>query len=142
MQTQMFEIYRAGLKSAADMMTASLESAQRLQQQQMDVLHSALEDQMKSMRELSEVKSVDELMALQTRLTGTQLERAMDFWSRMWRTAGDNQVAMLGQAQSQLGQARERMRDVTVSTSTSVSSAVREASQQEQRKQQQERKSA
>lgn len=142
MQTQMFEIYRAGLKSAADMMTSSLESAQRLQQQQMDVLNSAMEDQMKSLRELSEVKSVDELMALQTRFTGTQLERAMDFWSRMWRAAGDNQVAMLGQAQSQLGQARERMRDVTVSTSTSVSSAVREASQQEQRKQQQERKSA
>jgi hypothetical protein len=142
MQTQMFEIYRAGLKSAADMMAASLESAQRLQQQQMDALHGAMEDQMKSMRELSEVKSVDELMALQTRVTGTQLERAMDFWSRMWRAAGDNQVAMLGQAQSQLGQTRERMRDVTVSTSTSVSSAVREASQQEQRKQQQERKSA
>lgn len=140
MQTQMFEIYRAGLKNAADMMTASLESAQRLQQQQLEVLHHAIEDQMKSMRELAEVKSVDELMALQTRLTGTQVERAMDFWNRLWRAAGDNQAAMLGQAQSQLGQARERMRDVTVSTSTSVSNAVREASQQEQRKQ--ERKSA
>lgn len=141
MQTQMFEIYRAGLKNAADMMTASLESAQRLQQQQMDVLHTAIEDQMKSMRELAEVRSVDELMALQTRLTGTQLERAMDFWTRMWRAAGDNQAAMLGQAQSQFGQARDRMRDATVSTSTSVGNAVREASQQEQRKQQ-ERKSA
>lgn len=137
-QTQMFEIYRAGLKSAADMMTASLESAQRLQQQQMDVLHTAIEDQMKSMRELSEVKSVDELMALQTRLTGTQVERAMDFWSRMWRAAGDNQVAMLGQAQSQAGQ----MRDVTLSTSTSVSGAMRETQQQQEQRKHQERKSA
>jgi phasin family protein len=107
MQTQLFEMYRAGLKTTADMMTASLESAQRLQQQQLDALHGALDDQVKSVRELSEVKSMDELMALQTRLTGTQLERTIDFWSRIWRVAGDNQVAMIGKAQSQLGQMRE-----------------------------------
>lgn len=122
MQTQFFEIYRAGLKSAADMMTATLESARRMQQQQLDVLQSALDDQAKSVRELSEVRSVDELMALQTRLAGSQLERTVDFWSRLWRAAGDNQLAIIGQAQAQLGQVREGLRDVT-----------REAMQQEQR---------
>lgn len=122
MQTQFFEIYRAGLKSAADMMTATLESARRMQQQQLDALQGALDDQAKSVRELSEVRSVDELMALQTRLAGSQLERTVDFWSRLWRAAGDNQLAMIGQAQSQLGQVREGLRDVT-----------REAMQQEQR---------
>jgi hypothetical protein len=107
MQTQFFEIYRAGLKSAADAMTATLENARRLQQQQVDALQSAIEDQTKSMRELSEVRSVDELMALQTRLAGSQLERTIDFWSRLWRVAGDNQLAIISQAQSQLGQVRE-----------------------------------
>ena len=121
MQTQFFEMYRNGLKSTADMMAASLEGAQRLQQQQLDALHTALEDQVKSARELSEVRTMDELAALQTRLTGTQLERAVDFWSRMWRAASDNQVAIMGRAQSQLGQ-------------------VRDAAQQEARRQ--ERKSA
>lgn len=113
MQTQFFEIYRAGLKSAADMMTATLESARRMQQQQLDVLQSALDDQAKSVRELSEVHSVDELMALQTRLASSQLERTVDFWSRLWRAAGDNQLAIIGQAQSQLGQVREGLREVT-----------------------------
>jgi phasin family protein len=113
MQTQFFEIYRAGLKSAADMMTATLESARRLQQQQLDALQSALDDQTKSVRELADVRTVDELMALQSRLAGTQLERTMDFWSRLWRAAGDNQLAMIGQAQSQLGQVREGIREVT-----------------------------
>jgi hypothetical protein len=113
MQTQFFEIYRAGLKSAADMMTATLESARRLQQQQLDVLQSAVEDQTKSVRELGDVRTVDELMALQSRLAGAQLERTMDFWSRLWRVAGDNQLAMIGQAQSQLGQVREGIREVT-----------------------------
>jgi phasin protein len=122
MQTQFFEIYRAGLKSAADMMTATLESARRLQQQQLDALQSALDDQTKSVRELADVRTVDELMALQSRLAGTQLERTMDFWSRLWRAAGDNQLAMIGQAQSQLGQVREGIREVT-----------REAQEQEQR---------
>ena len=111
MQTQFFEVYRAGLKNAADMMTATLENARRIQQQQLDALQSAIEDQARSMRELADVRSVDELMALQTRLASRELERSMDYWSRVWRAAGDNQLAMIGQAQSQLGaqlsQARE-----------------------------------
>ena len=113
MQTQFFEIYRTGLKSAADVVTATLESARQLQQQQLDALHSALEDQTKSVRELADARTVDELMALQSRLAGTQLERTMDFWSRLWRAAGDNQLAMIGQAQSQLGQVHEGIREVT-----------------------------
>jgi len=113
MQTQFFEIYRAGLKSAADVMTATLESARRLQQQQLDALQSALEDQTKSVRQLAEVRTVEELMALQGHLAGTQLERTMDFWSRLWRAAGDNQLAMIGQAQSQLGHVHEGIRQVT-----------------------------
>jgi|SRR5688572_22500071 phasin family protein len=116
MQSQFFEMYRAGLKSAADMMTASLEGAQRMQQQQLDMLHSAIEEQSKSVREISEVRSVDELMALQTRVTGAQMERAMDFWTRMWRAAGDNQAAIIGRAQSQIGQVREQMRDAVPQT--------------------------
>jgi hypothetical protein len=121
MQTQ-FEIYRAALKSGADMMTAMLESARRLQQQQLDVLQSALDDQTRSVRELAEVRTVDQLMALQSRLAGSQLERTLDFWTRLWRAAGDNQLAMIGQAQSQLGQVREGIREVT-----------REAAEPEQR---------
>ena len=107
MQTQFFDMYRAGMKNAADVMTATLESARRLQQQQLDALQSAIDDQTKSMRELADVRSVDELMALQTRLASSQLERTVDFWSRLWRVAGDNQLAIMGQAQAQLGQVRE-----------------------------------
>ncbi|HWD21575.1 MAG TPA: phasin family protein [Burkholderiales bacterium] len=129
MQPQFFEIYRAGLKSAADMMSASMQSVQRLQQQQLDVLQGAIDDQMKSVRELSDVKTIDELMALQTRFTGAQFERAVDFWSRMWRVAGDSQVAIIGQAQAQLGQVQSTIRDTTYQQ------------QQEQRKHQ-ERKTA
>jgi phasin family protein len=117
MQTQFFEIYRAGLKSAADMMTATLESARRIQQQQLDTLQSAIEEQARSVRELADVKTVDELMALQTRFAGSQVERTVDLWARLWRAAGDNQLAIIGQAQAQLGpqlsQLSEGLREVS-----------------------------
>jgi phasin family protein len=106
-ETPFFEIYRAGLKNAADAMTATLEGARRIQQQQLDALQSAIEEQARSVRELADVRSMDELIALQTRLASSQLERSVDFWSRVWRTAGDNQLAMINQAQSQMGQVRE-----------------------------------
>jgi phasin family protein len=112
MQTPFFEIYRAGLKSAADMMTATLEGARRLQQQQLDALQSAIDEQTKCVRELAEVHSIDELMSLQTRLAGSQVERSVDFWSRVWRAAGDNQLAIMGQAHFQLGEVREGLRQL------------------------------
>src|SRR5262245_2674346 len=105
MQTQFFEIYCSGLKSAADMMNATLENARRLQQQQLDSLQSAIDDQARSMRELAEVRTVDQLMALQSRLAGSQLERTVDFWSRFWSAAGDNQLALM--ARAQIGQVRD-----------------------------------
>ena len=56
------------------------------------------------------------------------MERTMDLWSRLWRAAGDNQLAIIGQAQSQLGQVREGLREVT-----------REAAQQAEQGQQEQR---
>ena len=105
MQTQFFEMYCSGLKSAADMMNTALESTRRLQQQQLDSLQSAIDDQTRSLREFAEVRTVDQLIALQSRLAGSQLERAVDFWSRLWSAAGDNHLALM--AQAQLGQGRQ-----------------------------------
>ena len=73
MQNQFLDIYRTGLKTTADMMTAQLEGAQRLQRQQLEMLHNVFDEQVKSVRELAEAKSVDEWVAVQTRFTGSQL---------------------------------------------------------------------
>ncbi|MCD6042869.1 MAG: Phasin protein [Burkholderiales bacterium] len=127
---QFFELYRAGMRTMAEVMQTSLEGAERLQRQQLDLLHSAVEDNVKSAREIAEAKSLDEMLSLQTRYGRSQLERTVDFWNRMWRTAGENQMSLIGQAQSQLGAARE---------------GIREMSAQQQQQQQQskhERKSA
>jgi phasin family protein len=109
--TQFVDFYRAGLRTAADLAKASLESAERLQQQQLKIIRSAIEESEKSTGELASVRSVDELMALQTRLAGSQWERMMEFWSGMWRAAGDNQAAMIGQIRSQISQSAVSLRE-------------------------------
>ncbi len=110
-QTYFLELYRVGMRNASDIAKASLENVQRMHSQQIEAVRSALEDNVRSTRELSEVRSMDEMMALQTRILGSQMERAADFWGRMWRSASESQVAMVGQV-TQIGQiAAERMRE-------------------------------
>ena len=100
-QAELFDLYRAGLKTAADMMKASLESAERLQNQQLVAIRTALDQQVKSVDELARAKTLDELMALQTRLAGGQFERAMSYWGGLVQLATENQRKAIGQFQEQ-----------------------------------------
>ena len=131
-QTQFLDLYRAGMRTASDIAKASLESAEKLQNRQLQMVRGALEENSRSAAELAQVKSLDELMALQTRLAGSQIERWMDFWSGMWRAAGDNQSAMIGQLQSQADQLRERFRETYDLTARTTESVARLAASQTQ----------
>jgi hypothetical protein len=96
-QTYFLELYRAGMRTASDIARASLETTQRMHSQQMDAVREALEQNMRSARELGEVRSLDQMIALQTRLAGEQVQRTADTWSKLWRTASESQAAMIGQ---------------------------------------------
>lgn len=134
-QTQFFDLYRTSMRTAADAAKTQLESVERLQNRQLELIRGALEESKKSANEFSQVKSLDELVALQTRLAGSQMERWMDFWSGLWRIAGDNQAAALDQFQTQAKQLREQVQN--------ASSGVREiAKEQQQAAARSERKSA
>lgn len=102
-QAYFLELYRAGMRTASDITRASLETTQRLNSQQMDAVREALEENMRSARELGEVRSIDQMIALQTRLATEQMQRTADTWNRLWRTASEGQAAMIGQAQSFTG---------------------------------------
>src|SRR5438093_10107097 len=101
-QAELFDLYRAGLKTAADIMKTSLESAERLQNQQLVVIRSAIDQQSKSVSELSRVKTLDELLTLQTRMAGAQFEHAMTLWTELVQVAGENQRAAIGRMQEQM----------------------------------------
>ena len=130
MQTQLIDLYRAGMKTAADMMKSSLEQSERLQQRQLELVRSALEDTSRSTNQLSELKSLDDMMALNSRVAGAQLERVTEFWSSWWRLAGDAQKSMIDQMQSQLGQAKDRMREGYSFTARTSEEATRLAASQ------------
>src|SRR5437660_8118585 len=100
-QAELFDLYRAGLKSAADMMKASLENVERLQNQHLVAIRTALDQQAKSVDELARAKTLDELMAFQTRLAGDQFERAMSYWGGLVQLATENQRKAIGQLQEQ-----------------------------------------
>jgi phasin family protein len=132
-QAEFLDLYRAGLKTAADMMKASLQNAERLQNQQLVAIRSALDQQSRAVTDLSQARSLDELLSLQTRLAGSQFERAVGFWSELYQT-------QMQQAQSWINEINGAAQSATSSTAA----AIRQASpkQENQHQQQQHRKSA
>jgi phasin family protein len=136
-QAELFDLYRTGLKTATDLVKSSLESAERLQNQQLVAIRTALEQQSKSAAELSRVKTIDELIALQSRLAGAQFERAMTLWSDLFQAAGENQRAAIERMQEQMAQARNWMSEtyaVTVATTSAGARQSAKAQQQAERR--------
>jgi phasin family protein len=124
-QAELFDLYRAGLKSAADLMKTSLESAERLQNQQLVALRSAIDQQSKSVTELTRVKTLDELLALQSRMAGAQFERAMSLWGDLWQAAGENQREVIGRMQEQMAQASNWMSETYALTARATEEAAK-----------------
>lgn len=130
MQAQFLDLYRASLKTATEFMKTSLEQTERFQQQQLQMVKSALEESSRSGNQASEVKSLDDIVALNSKRAGNQLERVAEFWSNWWRVAGDAQKSMIDQMQSQLGQAKERVREGYSFTARTSEEAARLAASQ------------
>jgi phasin family protein len=114
-QTEFLDLYRAGLKTAADLMKASLQSAERLQNQQLVAIRTALDQQAKTINELGQARSIDELLALQTKLAGSQWERAMGYWTEL--------------CQTQIAQARDWVSEAAQAASAGNNASVRQVQQ-------------
>jgi phasin protein len=126
-QAELLDLYRAGLKTAADMMKVSLQSAEKLQNQQLVAIRTALDQQSKSINELGQARTIDELLSLQTKMAGAQWERAMGYWTEL--------------CQTQIAQARDWLSEAAQAASNTAS--IRQAHQGHQGQQaRQERKSA
>lgn len=145
MQAQLFDLYRAGIRSATDMMKHSLEQAERLQQQQMQLVRQALDESSRSTAQAGEVKGLDDVVSFNSRLAGAQLERVGEFWANWWRAAGDVQKSMIEQFQSQMGQAQNLGREGYNFASRAAEDSARLASQAanaQERERKEHRKSA
>ena len=110
-QEQFLDFYRTGLKATLDLLRASLEGAERLRSQQLAAVNTALAANTKLAAEISGADSVEQLMALQTRLAAIQAETAVGYWSSLGQAAVENQAEMSKQLQSQIVQIGDSFRD-------------------------------
>ena len=118
-QAEFLDLYRTGLKTAADLMKVSLQGVERLQNQQLVAIRTALDQQSKAVNELGQARTIDELLALQTKMAGAQWERAVGYWSELW--------------QNQIAQSRDWMNEAA-QAATSTSAQVRQAASRQERK--------
>jgi len=118
-QAEFLDLYKAGLKTAADFMKVSLQSAEKLQNQQLVVIRQVLDQQARSLSELGQAKTIDEVLALQTKMAGAQWERAMGFWTEL--------------AQTQMAQARDWLSETTAMASQAANASVRQVAKQERK---------
>lgn len=129
-QPQYLDLYRASLRSAADIMKMSLEQAERVQQRQLQIVRSALEENERSSSQIAEAKSLDDIFTVNSRLAGAQLERVAHFWSTVWQAAGETQKLVLDQMQSEIGEATKRVREGYDFTARTSEEAARIAAAQ------------
>ncbi|MGH8677616.1 MAG: TIGR01841 family phasin [Burkholderiales bacterium] len=110
-QEQFLDFYRAGLKATLDMMKASYEGAERLRSQQLEAINSALAANTQLAAEISGANSVEQLMALQTKLAGVQAEAVIGYWRSLGQAAVENQAETSKRVQAQVAQIGDSFRD-------------------------------
>jgi phasin family protein len=115
-QAEMLDLYRAGLKNAADILKTSLENAERLQNQQLVAIRTAIVEQSKTASEIGSARTLDELLSAQSRLAGQQMERVLGYWSELFQVAGQNQMAAIGQVQQQMTRISESLAQAVTAT--------------------------
>ena len=143
-QTQFLDIYRTMARATADSAKATLQTTERLHQQQLQLVRTALEQNTRAAAQLSEARTLDEVLAAQSQLAGLQMAQAMEAWRAMLRHFGDSQVTFLSQLQSHAGQATDTVRQAYDFTANATTTATANAANAAERRpqEQQNRKSA
>jgi phasin protein len=101
-QDQSLDFGRAGLVAAVDMMTATMEGAERMRTHQLAIINQVLTENAGLSARINSAKSLDDLMAVYTTLAGTQFKSMSAYWSGFHRVVGENQVALHNRGQAQI----------------------------------------
>jgi len=142
MQAQFFDLYRSGMKMAAELAKTSLENTVRVQQKQLDMVKNILDESGRSSDRLGQAHSMEDLVGVQSQLAGTQMQRIAEFWTSAWQIAAENQKTVMEQWHSQIGQAGDDMRSAAASAARGAQDTMRMAAQPERKNQESHRKSA
>jgi len=130
MQNQFVDLYRNGIKTAAEVARVSLDSVIQVQERQLGILRSLAEEQRRSVEAVAGAKSLEDLMTAQTRAIGSQVERMAELWSTFVQSAAEQQKAWIERVQSQVGLTTERLRETYEFTARTSEEIARTAANQ------------
>ena len=111
MANQLFDIYRNNIRTTAEMIRLSLENAVRLQEKQLGMVRSMLDQNTQSAERAADAKSMEQLVALQSELAGRQLESLGEFWTSVWNTAAESQRSFFERVRSEGGEVARKTYD-------------------------------
>ena len=121
MQNQFIDLYRHGMRTAADVTRASLENSVRMQEKQLEIVRNLIQEQSRSAEEISRAGSVQDLLTLQSRIATAQLGRWTEMWSNMLQLMAQNQAQGLRDVHSFASRSAE---DVARTAASQVSNAA------------------
>jgi phasin protein len=107
-QTQHTDFCRAGLANAVDMITTTVEGAQRLRTHQLAIIGQILTENAKLGAQINDSKSLDDLMTVCATLAGTQFKIISGYWRGVHQVATENQVACYERGQVQITEMQRR----------------------------------
>jgi hypothetical protein len=143
-QNRFVDFYQSGMKTAADVAKMSVQNSIRLQEKQFEIVRGALNEQARAVDELAGAKSMEEMLALQSRIASAQLGRVVEFWSSLWQAAAENQSQGLRDLQSVTTRTSEDVARAAASEISRAAGSIREsgAAANGERKAENHRKSA
>ena len=142
MANQLFDIYRNNVRTSAEMMRISLENALRLQEQQLGMMRSLLDQNTQSADRAAGAQSMEQLVALQSELAGRQLQSLGDFWSSVWNSAAESQRSFFERIGSEGATIARKAYDSHTRISEDMARAAAESASRPSQQERKERKSA
>jgi phasin family protein len=125
---QFLDLYRSAVTASAETLRTCIEGAERLRIQQLSAIREAIEENRRCLNEMAGSGNVNELVAQQIKLAGSQIERTVNYWSGFYLAAGENQAEVTKQLRDSATQLRESMQQALGSASF-VAEPVRQAMQ-------------
>jgi len=89
---QLVQFSKASLEAALSIANITIQSTERLMDLQMKTAKDALDQSMKSAKALTDVKSVQDLVALQSSAAQPNMEKALAYSRSLYEVASDAQV--------------------------------------------------
>ena len=109
LQKQTFDICRAGLAATVDMMTATLEGAERLRTHQLAAINQMLAENAGLAGRIDATKGAEDLMAEYAALAGSQFRNLSVYWNGIQRVVSENQAALHDRVQAQSMEMQRRL---------------------------------